>query len=135
MRYVSHLACSVCGASYPADRPMNLCPVDDRPVQMHLDLDRLRAERGAAGWYRPDRKSLWRFGGLLPLDPDDPDDRRVNRLHLTDEARRAHAARWSIAEATVDDALAPLSAAEREQYTRMTERVKGRLQALAGSEP
>jgi threonine synthase len=76
MRYVSHLACSVCGATYPADRPMNLCPADDRPVQMHLDLDRLRAERGPAGWWNPDRKSLWRFGGLLPLDPDDPDDRR-----------------------------------------------------------
>lgn len=76
MRYVSHLACSTCGATYPAARPMNLCPVDDRPVQMILDLDRLRAERGPDRFWTPDRPSLWRFGGLLPLDPDDPDDAR-----------------------------------------------------------
>ena len=76
MRYVSHLACSVCGATYPADRPMNLCPVDERPVQVVLDLDRLRAERGPDRFWSPDRPNLWRFGGLLPLDADDPDDRR-----------------------------------------------------------
>jgi threonine synthase len=55
---------------------MNLCPADDRPVQMVLDLDRLRAERGPDGWWAPHRPNLWRFGGLLPLDPDDPNDRR-----------------------------------------------------------
>lgn len=76
MRFVSHLACSVCGATYPADQPMNLCPADGRPVQMILDLDRLRRERGPQGWHDPNRKNLWRFGGLLPLDADDPDDRR-----------------------------------------------------------
>jgi len=75
MRFVSHLACSTCGATYPADRPMNLCPADDRPVRVVLDLDRLKAERGRDGFWTPDRPSLWRFGGLLPLDWDDPDDR------------------------------------------------------------
>ncbi len=76
MRYVSHLACSTCGATYPADRPMNLCPVDDRPVQMVLDLDRVKAERGPDRFWSPDRPNLWRFGGLLPLDWDDPGERR-----------------------------------------------------------
>jgi threonine synthase len=76
MRYVSHLACSTCGATYAADMPMNLCPKDERPVQVVLDLDRLRAERGPDGFWDPTRPSLWRFGGLLPLDADDPDDRR-----------------------------------------------------------
>jgi threonine synthase len=76
MRYVSHLACSVCNATYPADRRMNLCPADERPMQVVLDLDRLRAERGPDRFWSPDRPSLWRFGGLLPLDWDDPDDRR-----------------------------------------------------------
>ncbi len=76
MRYVSHLACSVCNATYPADRPMNLCPADERPVQIVLDLDRLKAERGPDRFWSPDRPNLWRFGGLLPLDWDDPDDRR-----------------------------------------------------------
>ncbi len=76
MRYVSRLACPTCGTTYPADRVMNLCPVDNRPVQIVLDLDRLKAERGPDGGWNPSRRDLWRFGGLLPLDIDDEDDRR-----------------------------------------------------------
>jgi threonine synthase len=76
MSYVSHLACSVCGAEYPAGRVMNLCEHDGRPLQMVLDLDRLKAERGRDGWWSPGRRDLWRFGGLLPLDVDDPEDRQ-----------------------------------------------------------
>src|SRR4051794_1089725 len=76
MRRVSHLACPTCGATYPPDRVMNLCERDGRPVQMVLDLERLRAERGAEGGWDPSRRDLWRFGGLLPLDVADPDDRR-----------------------------------------------------------
>ena len=52
-------------------------------------------------------------GGWLERRADGT-DRRVKRLHLTTEARRVHADMWAIAEATVDDALAPLSAAERD---------------------
>lgn len=55
---------------------MNLCPVDGRPVEMVFDLARLRAERGSTGWYSPERRNMWRFGGLLALDYDDPADRR-----------------------------------------------------------
>ena len=76
MRYVSHLECSTCGDSYPADRVMNLCERDGRPVRMVLDLDRLRAERGLDGGWDPSRLDLWRFGGLLPLDVTEPGDRR-----------------------------------------------------------
>jgi DNA-binding MarR family transcriptional regulator len=65
----------------------------------------------------------------------DRTDRRINRLHLTDEARKVHAAMWAIAESTVDDALSPLSATEREQYAELTAKVKGRLQNLAGAVP
>ena len=65
----------------------------------------------------------------------DRGDRRVNRLHLTDEARKVHAEMCAIAESTVDDALSPLSANEREQYTELTAKVKGRLQNLAGASP
>ena len=62
----------------------------------------------------------------------DAGDRRINRLHLTGDARQVHADMWSVAEATVDDALSPLSAVERAQYTELTAKVKGQLQSLAG---
>ncbi len=75
MRFVSHLACTECGATYPADRVMNLCERDGRPVRVELDLERLKSARGRDGWWNPDRRDLWRFGGLLPLDVDDPADR------------------------------------------------------------
>jgi len=64
------------GVEYPADRLMNLDPLDGRPVEIVLDLERLRRERPDLSWYRPARRDLWRFGGLLALDIDDPDDAR-----------------------------------------------------------
>ena len=76
MSYVSHLSCSVCAARYPAGKVMNLCEHDNRPIQMILDLDRLKAEVGRDGWWDPCRRDLWRFGGLLPLDITNPEDRR-----------------------------------------------------------
>jgi threonine synthase len=76
MGCVSHLACTVCGVEYPADRIINLCERDSRPLQIVMDLERLKAERGQTGWWNPRRRDLWRFGGLLPLDLEDPEDRR-----------------------------------------------------------
>lgn len=81
MAFVAYLECSVCRRQFPADTLMNLCPDDHRPVQIVLDLDRLKREKGRNGWWNPAEKSLWRFGGLLPLDLSNPDDARfiVNR--------------------------------------------------------
>lgn len=79
MSFASHLACTVCDATYPLDRVMNLCERDGRPVRVVIDLERLVSERGRDGWWTPDRRNLWRFGGLLPLDFDSPEDRR----HIT----------------------------------------------------
>ena len=76
MSYVTHLQGIGSGAGYPADAVMNLCPQDGRPVQMMLDLERLSVEQADAAWYQPDRPNMWRFGGLLALDPDDAADRR-----------------------------------------------------------
>ncbi len=76
MSYVSHLSGIGSGERYPADAIMNLCPMDNRPVQIVYDLEKLGAERPDAEWYQPGRMSMWRFGALLPLDPDDPDDAR-----------------------------------------------------------
>ncbi len=67
--------CLACGAEYPVDQPMNLCPQDQRPVQMALDTDRLRAAYPDNDWYLPDLNSMWRFGALMPLDIADPADR------------------------------------------------------------
>jgi threonine synthase len=74
MHYANHLFCPTCGATYPVDRVMNLCDHDGRPVQVAIDLERLRAERGPAGFLDESRHDLWRFGGLLPLDVTDPGD-------------------------------------------------------------
>jgi len=76
MSYVTCLRGLGSGAVYPADAVMNLCPVDGRPVEMVLDLERLAAERPGAAWYDPARRDMWRFGGLLGLDPADPEDAR-----------------------------------------------------------
>lgn len=62
------------GAIYDPDTVMNLCPRDGRPVEIVMDLERLASERPDLGWYHPHRSDMWRFGALLPLDPDDPED-------------------------------------------------------------
>lgn len=62
------------GVEYPADVPMNLDPVDGRPVEMVLDLERLAAQRPHTSWYEPRRKDMWRFGALMALDVADPID-------------------------------------------------------------
>jgi threonine synthase len=69
------LQCTACGSEYAADTLMNLCPLDQRPVQVVIDLERLLAEQPGTAWYHPERPDMWRFGGLLPLDINNPDDR------------------------------------------------------------
>ncbi len=73
---IACLKCTACGTEYPADRLMNLCPADGRPVEVVMDLERLRAEQPDLAWYHPERRDMWRFGGLLPLDIAEPEDRR-----------------------------------------------------------
>jgi len=65
----------------------------------------------------------------------DASDRRINRLRLTPEGERLHAAIWPIAEATVDEALGELSVDERRRLTRLMARVKTTLQGLAEHDP
>lgn len=61
----------------------------------------------------------------------DPADRRINRIYLTTLGQRIHDAITPIAEATVNDALADLSPADRKRVTELMARVKLRLSALA----
>ena len=74
MSYVRCLRGLVSGIEYSADVPMNLDPVDGRPVEMVLDIERLAAEKPNASWYDPARRDLWRFGALMALDITDPVD-------------------------------------------------------------
>jgi len=100
-----------------------------RPGASQTELaDMLEIDRASAG-RMIDRMEK---SGWLERRPDSG-DRRVNRLFLTEEARRLHARMWAVAEATVDDALSPLSAAEREQFSFMASRVKARLQDLSAA--
>ena len=75
MSHVSHLQGIASGARYPADQLMNLDPVDGRPVQMILDLPQLAEDFPGGSFVNSRRKDMWRFGPLLALNPDDPDDR------------------------------------------------------------
>ncbi|MGY4514923.1 threonine synthase [Lysobacter sp. HA18] len=74
MSYVRCVRGIASGVEYSADVPMNLDPVDGRPVEMVLDLERLAAEQPDAAWYRPQRRDMWRFGALMALDANDPAD-------------------------------------------------------------
>ncbi len=74
MSFVRCLRGIASGVEYSADRPMNLDPVDGRPVEMVLDLERLAIERPQGSWYDPSRRDMWRFGGLMALDVTDPID-------------------------------------------------------------
>ena len=60
----------------------------------------------------------------------DAADRRVNRLFLTAEADLIQVQLAQIADRTVDNALALLSAREREQFSEWMRQVKRQLQAM-----
>ncbi|MEZ5855432.1 MAG: MarR family transcriptional regulator [Hyphomicrobiaceae bacterium] len=61
----------------------------------------------------------------------DPDDRRINRIFLTELGERVHAAIWPIGQSTVSEALSDLTSHEAEHLTELLIRVKGRLADIA----
>lgn len=75
MSYVKHLKCTGCGTIYPFSQLMNLCPNDQRPIELIIDIERINNEKPNFEWYRPDLISLWRFGSLLGLDINNENDR------------------------------------------------------------
>ncbi|GAA4319318.1 MarR family transcriptional regulator [Streptomyces venetus] len=62
--------------------------------------------------------------GLVVREPD-PRDRRKNAVSLTEEGARLLKRCEKAARAANDELLAPLSAAEREQFTGMLRRISG----------
>jgi MarR family transcriptional regulator, transcriptional regulator for hemolysin len=79
-----------------------------RPMTLVRQIDRMQE----AGW--------------IERRPD-PADRRARRLYLTAKARPILGRIWSVANATRDEALAPLSAAEAEQLIELLRRVHSTL--------
>lgn len=69
--YIKHLRGLGSGTIYPADELMNLDPVDGRPVEMVIDIARLRHDYPGCGWYQPGARSMLRFAALLGFEPAD----------------------------------------------------------------
>jgi DNA-binding MarR family transcriptional regulator len=65
----------------------------------------------------------------------EPSDRRVNRIYLTEQGARIHAAIAPLADATVRDALAGLSVSEQTRLVGLMSKVKAQLTALASHDP
>ncbi len=75
MSYVKKLKCTDCGTEYPSNRLMNLCPNDNRPLELIIDAEQIKQDKPNFEWYKPAIKSMWRFGSLLGLDINDEKDR------------------------------------------------------------
>lgn len=65
----------------------------------------------------------------------EPNDRRVNRIYLTAQGARVHAAIAPLADATVRDALSGLSASEQSRLVALMGKVKAQLTAMAAHDP
>lgn len=65
----------------------------------------------------------------------DPNDRRINRLHLTGDALRLHQEIWPVAEATVADALTGLTPRQQSELGKLLGAVKQTLQGLTTNDP
>jgi DNA-binding MarR family transcriptional regulator len=65
----------------------------------------------------------------------EPGDRRVKRVYLTAEAEREHKRMWPVAEATVEDAMADLSAQDSKQLFELLSRVKTTLVTMLDDPP
>lgn len=61
-----------------------------------------------------------------------PEDRRVKRVYLTNDAEKVHKRIWRVAEATVDAALINLSARESKQLMDLLQRIKVTLVSAVG---
>lgn len=68
MQYVQHYQCTECGQKYATESPMNLCPNDNRPVRVILDVEHIKRDFPDFSWYHPEEKSMWRFGPLMPFN-------------------------------------------------------------------
>ena len=45
MSYIKYLKCSDCGAEYLCDQLMNLCPIDNRPIELIIDVEQIKKDK------------------------------------------------------------------------------------------
>lgn len=62
-----HLACGLCGETYPADQLQRTCPEDGRPLLARYDLDSVR-DQVSPQTLEQGRPDLWRLAPVLPLE-------------------------------------------------------------------
>src|SRR5919199_5689485 len=63
---LTHLECGACGAVYPPDRLINLCPACNRPLLAHYDLQ-AAARTLTKGSLQTRGASMWRYEEVLPV--------------------------------------------------------------------
>lgn len=63
---LTHLECGKCGATYPVDQLMNLCPACSRPLLARYDLKRA-AETLTKDALATRPETLWRYEEVLPV--------------------------------------------------------------------
>ncbi len=76
MSYAKNLTCIGCKKVYPYEELINLCTDCGRPLEIIIDLDKLKCEQPEKQWFHPKINSMWRFGSLLALDIANPNDKR-----------------------------------------------------------
>jgi len=114
------------GLGLPRSQWLVISRLHRRPGATQSELaEMLEVEKATAGRMvdRMEKK------GWVLRRPDAA-DRRVNRLFLTAEADLIQVQLAQIADRTVDNALALLSAREREQFSEWMRQVKRQLQAM-----
>lgn len=70
MDFVTHLSCTRCGNTLPADRPQTVCPADGGSLFVEYDLAAVGRVVNPAilgARQRPDR-SMWKYHELMPTD-------------------------------------------------------------------
>jgi threonine synthase len=67
--FLTHLECTLCERSYPADGLQNLCVECSRPLYARYDLDALRRQLDREA-LRPRAQDLWRYAEMLPVQTE-----------------------------------------------------------------
>lgn len=65
MTTLTHLECSLCGQTYAATQPMNLCPCGG-PLLARYDLQAAR-QSWSREWIQGGPSSMWRYAPVLPV--------------------------------------------------------------------